>query len=73
MKYNSLCFQIFSKLLFFFTKHNYYVLTKFINENKRQKRLKIVKWISIRKLVAGLLLTVRSAWLKASFASDAYG
>ena len=32
-----------------------------MKENKRYKRLKTAKWISIRKLVPGLLLTVRSA------------
>ena len=32
-----------------------------MKENKRYKRLKTAKWISTRKLVSGLLLTVRSA------------
>ena len=32
-----------------------------MKENKRYKRLETAKWISIRKLVPGLLLTVRSA------------
>ena len=32
-----------------------------MQENKRYKGLKTGKWISIRSLVPGLLLTVRSA------------
>ena len=32
-----------------------------MNENKRYKRIKIAKWFSVRSLVLGLLLTVRSA------------
>ena len=32
-----------------------------MKQNKRYKRLKTAKWISIRELVPGLLLTVRSA------------
>ena len=61
MKYNLLCFQISGRLMIFFNKHDYPVLTSLMKENKRYKRLKTAKWISIRKLVPGLLLTVRSA------------
>ena len=61
MKYNLLCFQISGRLIIFFNKHDYQVLTSLMKENKRYKRLKTAKWISIRKLVPGLLLTVRSA------------
>ena len=61
MKYNLLCFQISARLIIFLNKHNYQVLTSLMKENKRYKRLKTAKWISIRKLVPGLLLTVRSA------------
>ena len=61
MKYNLLCFQISGTLIIFFNKHVYQVSTSLMKENKRYKRLKTAKWISIRKLVPGLLLTVRSA------------
>ena len=64
MKYNLLCFQISGRLIIFFNKHDYQVLTSLMKENKRYKRLKTAKWISIRKLVPGLLLTVRSAGLQ---------
>ena len=64
MKYNLLCFQISGRLINFFNKHDYQVLTTLMKENKRYKRLKTAKWISIRKLVPGLLLTVRSAGLR---------
>ena len=63
MKYNLLCFQISDGLIIFLNKHDYQVLTSLMKENKRYKRLKTAKWISIRKLVPGLLLTVRSAGL----------
>ena len=66
MKYNLLCFQISGRLIIFFNKYDYQVLTSLIKENKRYKRLKTAKWISIRKLVPGLLLTVRSAGLLSS-------
>ena len=61
MKYNLLCFQISLRLIIFLNKHDYQVLTSLMKENKRYKQLKTAKWISIRKLVPGLLLTVRSA------------
>ena len=61
MKYNLLCFQISDRLIIFLNKHDYQVLTSLMKENKRYKRLKTAKWISIRKLVPGLLVTVRSA------------
>ena len=61
MKYNLLCLQISGRLIIFFNKYDYQVLTSLMKENKRYKRLKTAKWISIRKLVPGLLLTVRSA------------
>ena len=71
MKYNLLCFQISGRLIIFFNKHDYQVLTSLMKENKRYKRLKTAKWIFIRKLVSGLLLTVRSAgyqqWLSVAF------
>ena len=66
MKYNLLCFQISGKLLFVATKHNYEVSTSLMKENKRLKRLKTVKWISVWKLVPDLLLTVRSARMRVS-------
>ena len=66
MKYNVLCFQISGRLTIFFNKHDYQVLTRLKEENKRYKRLKTAKWISIRKLVPGLLLTVRSAGCQAT-------
>ena len=65
MKYNLLCFQISGRLIIFFNKYDYQVLTSLMKENKRYKRLKTAKWISIRKLVPGLLLTVRSAGFQA--------
>ena len=61
VKYNLLCFQIFDRLIISFTKHDYQVSTSFMQENKRYKGLKTGKWISIRSVVPGLLLTVRSA------------
>ena len=64
MKYNLLRFQTSGRLIIFFNKHDYQVLTSLIKENKRYKRLKTTKWISIRKLVPGLLLTVRSAGMR---------
>ena len=63
MKYTLLCFQTSGRLTIFFNKHDYQVSTILIKENKRYKRLKIVKWISIRQLVPGLLVTVISAGL----------
>ena len=61
MKYNLLCFQSSCRLIIFFHKHDYQVSTSLMKENKRCRRLKTAKWISIRRLVPGLLLTVRSA------------
>ena len=61
MKYNLLCFQSSCRLIIFFHKHDYQVSTSLMKENKRYRRLKTTKWISIRRLVPGLLLTVRSA------------
>ena len=61
MKYNLFRFQTSGRLIIFFNKHNYQVSTSLMKENKRYKRLKTAKWISIRKLVPGLLFTVRSA------------
>ena len=63
MKYSLLCFKIFDRLIISFTKHDYEVSTSFMQGNKRYKGLKTGKWISIRSLVPGLLLTVRSASL----------
>ena len=63
MKYTLLRFQTSGRLIIFFNKHDYQVSTSLMKENKRYKRLKTAKWISIRKLVPGLLLTVRSAGL----------
>ena len=60
IKYNLVCFQISSRLIISFTRHDYYVSTSFIQEIKRYKCLKIWKWISIWSPVPGLLLTVRS-------------
>ena len=60
MKYNLLRFQTSGRLIIFFNKYNYQVSTILMKENKRYKRLKTAKWISIRQLVPGLLLTVRS-------------
>ena len=61
MKYNLLCFQTSGRLIIFFNEYDYQVSTSLMKENKRYKRLKTAKWISIRKLVSGLLLTARSA------------
>ena len=61
MKYYLLRFQTSGRLIIFCNKHDYQVLTSLMKENKRYTRLKTAKWISIRKLVPGLLLTVRSA------------
>ena len=47
MKYNLLCFQISGRRIIFFNKHDYQVLTSLMKENKRYKRLKTAKWISI--------------------------
>ena len=54
MKYSLLCFKIFDRLIISFTKHDYYVSTSFMQENKRYKGLKTGKWISIWWLVPGL-------------------
>ena len=72
MKYNLLCFQISDRLIIFLNKHDYQVLTSLMKENKRYKRLKTAKWISIRKLVPGLLLTVRSAGASVSLSFTIY-
>ena len=64
MKYNLLCFQISGRHIIFFNKNDYQVQRSLMKENKRYKRLKTAKWISIRWLVPGLLLTVRSAGLQ---------
>ena len=64
MKYNLLRFQTSGRLTIFFNNHDYQVSTSLMKENKRYKRLKTAKWISIRKLVPALSLTVRSAGLK---------
>ena len=66
MKYNLLCFQISGRHIIFFNKNDYQVQRSLMKESKRYKRLKTAKWISIRWLVPGLLLTVRSAgcWLR---------
>ena len=69
MKYNLLCFQISDGLIIFLNKHDYQVLTSLMKENKRYKRLKTAKWISIWKLVPGLLLTVRSAGMQMNIIS----
>ena len=61
MKYNLLCFQTSGRPKIFFNKDDCQVSTSLMKENKRYKRLKTSKWISIRQLVPGLLLTVRSA------------
>ena len=61
MKYSLLCFQISGRHIIFFNKNYYQVQRSLMKENKRYKRLKTAKWISIRWLVPGLLLTVRSA------------
>ena len=66
MKYCLLCFQTSGRLKIFFDRHDYQVLTSLMKQNKRYKRLKTAKWISIRLLVPGLLLTVRSAGLRNS-------
>ena len=69
MKYNLLCFQISGRLIILFNKHDYQVSTSLMKENRRYKRLKTAKWISIRKLVPGLLLTVKSAGKQVTFLS----
>ena len=69
MKYNLLCFQSSCRLIIFFHKHDYQVSTSLMKEHKRYKRLKTAKWISIRRLVPGLLLTVRSAGKYTKFAN----
>ena len=61
MKYYLHCFQTSGRLIILFNIHDYRVLASFMKENKRYERLKTAKWISIRCLVPGLLLTVRSA------------
>ena len=48
MKYYLLCFETSGRLIIFFNKHDYEVLTSLMKENKRYKRLKTAKWISIR-------------------------
>ena len=48
MKYTLLCFQTSGRLIIFFSKHDFRVLTSLMKENKRYKRLKTAKWISIR-------------------------
>ena len=48
MKYNLLCFQTSGRLIIYFNKHDYQVLTSLMKQNKRYKRLKTAKWISIR-------------------------
>ena len=48
MKYNLLCFQTSDRLILFYNKHDYQVSTSLAKENKRYKRLKTAKWISIR-------------------------
>ena len=65
MKYNLLCFQTSDRFIIFFNKHDYQVSASLMKQNKRYKRLKTGKWISIRELVPGLLLTVRSAGMGA--------
>ena len=60
-KYTSLRSQIYSRFLILSTKHNYKVLVSFVKEIQRYKQLKTTKRSSIRLLVPGLLLTVRSA------------
>ena len=69
MKYYLLCFQTSGRLIIFFNNHDYQVLTSFMKENERYKRLKTAKWISIRELVPGLLLTVGLAGVQLPFAS----
>ena len=48
MKYNLLCFQTSGRLKIYFNKHDYQVVTSLMKQNKRYKRLKTAKWISIR-------------------------
>ena len=72
MKYNLLCFQTSGRLIIFFNEHDYRVSTSLMKENERYKRLKTAKWISIRKLVPGLLLTVRSAGLHEKFSQRVF-
>ena len=48
MNYNLLCFQTSGRLIIYFNKHDYQVLTSLMMQNKRYKRLKTAKWISIR-------------------------
>ena len=75
MKYNLLYFQTSGRFIIFFNKHDYQVSASLMKQNKGYKRLKTAKWISIRELVPGLLLTVRSAgyyvccWLLCYFSS----
>ena len=47
MKYNLLCFQTSDRLKIYFNKHDYQVVTSLMKQNKRYKRLKTAKWISI--------------------------
>ena len=61
MNYILLCFQTSGRHIIFFSKHDYQVSTSLMEENRRYMRVKTAKWISIWKLVPGLLLTVRSA------------
>ena len=67
MKYNLLCFQTSDRFIIFFNKHDYQVSASLMKQNKRYKRLKTGKWMSIRELVPGLLLTVRSAGICAEY------
>ena len=46
MKYYLFCFQTSGRLIIFFNKHDYQVLTSLIKQNKRYKRLKTAKWVN---------------------------
>ena len=48
MKYNLLCFQTSGRLTISLNKHYYQVLASLMKQNKKYKRLKTAKWISIR-------------------------
>ena len=63
MKYYLLCFQTSGRLIIFFNNHDYQVLTSFMKENKKCKRLKTAKWISIRCLVPGLFTHGQISWI----------
>ena len=43
MKYYLLCFQTSGRLIIFFNKHDYQVLTSLMKQNKKYKRLKTAK------------------------------